>query len=198
MEPTWATRIWNRVGGAFLATAGQGELRIEDVRRRRIGGGPANRPESEAGHGQRNQHHSPRKHRLHNPPGFLSFPLQTARGTLGEIRGIVKVRVWSFRATECGGFLSAYVAVTQSACRLRPPTGWPQVASILNFRRCLFFCDVKRCGRCNRVVSCPAGRVRAEETARSEEDTSELQSRRHVVCRLLLDAKDGVVGPVHA
>src|SRR3712207_6904799 len=39
--------------------------------------------------------------------------------------------------------------------------------------------------------ACAAGAVRFETGARSEEHTSELQSRQYLVCRLLLEKKNG-------
>src|SRR3712207_8043735 len=42
---------------------------------------------------------------------------------------------------------------------------------------------------CGRHASSPAGRSRQPRTNRSEEHTSELQSRQYLVCRLLLEKK---------
>src|SRR2546429_3628653 len=53
-------------------------------------------------------------------------------------------------------------------------TGWPQKATLLPFRK--------------------ASRASSPCAARSEEHTSELQSRLHLVCRLLLEKKNARLG----
>src|SRR5471030_3498347 len=47
----------------------------------------------------------------------------------------------------------------------------------------------RSCGSISTVNSTPFGTRTAGSTARSEEHTSELQSLRHLVCRLLLEKK---------
>src|SRR5687768_18384919 len=46
-----------------------------------------------------------------------------------------------------------------------------------------------RCGHIPRLFWCDSMACRDDATARSEEHTSELQSRLHLVCRLLLEKK---------
>src|SRR2546422_4427792 len=48
----------------------------------------------------------------------------------------------------------------------------------------------RACGSCFRISSCPAWEGARCTTPRSEEHTSELQSRLHLVCRLLLEKKN--------
>src|SRR5690349_23079527 len=48
--------------------------------------------------------------------------------------------------------------------------------------------SVPRCSRCSRLRTA-TGSTRSSSPARSEEHTSELQSRRDLVCRLLLEKK---------
>src|SRR2546422_4173715 len=50
-----------------------------------------------------------------------------------------------------------------------------------------FACRLPALVRCQRRF--PNGRLNAENSERSEEHTSELQSRLHLVCRLLLEKK---------
>src|SRR2546422_8193445 len=67
-----------------------------------------------------------------------------------------------------------------------PPDGWARVhmgTLELDPERCITFQGVS-CGVCARA--CPVGDALER---RSEEHTSELQSRLHLVCRLLLEKK---------
>src|SRR3712207_8842717 len=58
--------------------------------------------------------------------------------------------------------------------------------------------SIPRCGGCMpRASSRPTSRTRARSCPRSEEHTSELQSRQYLVCRLLLEKKIAEVAHPH-
>src|SRR3712207_8213024 len=80
--------------------------------------------------------------------------------------------------------LSLHDALPISGRRRTPgrrPGTCPPRSSGKWFRRCW--------GKGRRRACCSAGGSRPERTGRSEEHTSELQSRQYLVCRLLLEKK---------
>src|SRR2546429_3412952 len=57
------------------------------------------------------------------------------------------------------------------------------------YLRCTSSCDATILDRISRPSTTTAAAVSSQEDSRSEEHTSELQSRLHLVCRLLLEKK---------
>src|SRR5947209_13384500 len=86
-----------------------------------------------------------------------------------------------FRSSGSGGTLDDPARCGGSACRSAQST----VASIQRARPCQSDRPIAASAAASRV-----GRASAQRAARSEEHTSELQSRQYLVCRLLLEKKN--------
>src|SRR5256884_2719222 len=81
--------------------------------------------------------------------------------------------------TLCTSLTPAAATLSPRGCRY-----WPRVSSRCQLRRSSFWPSLDTC--------CPSSVSRSRRSsfgARSEEHTSELQSRLHLVCRLLLEKK---------
>src|SRR5205814_9736358 len=86
--------------------------------------------------------------------------------------------------------LSLHDALPISGARATSPTCSSDGRRRRSSRRGIISCRRSRCSRTNR-----RRRSAATSSSRSEEHTSELQSLRHLVCRLLLEKKKRVTGP---
>src|SRR5207249_8287223 len=92
--------------------------------------------------------------------------------------------------------LLALPAISDLLCLLRPRTGRREPAPGTSLPRLLFLVPahdeellVTACVQSIQALDYPAGTFRTVVIARSEEHTSELQSRFDLVCRLLLEKK---------
>src|SRR5690625_1161781 len=127
---------------------------------------------------------------LEAEPGWVTFgpPRSVERkprmdATLAEATGVARSAILdSVDAAEIGDHIGVVadderVVTHRFAAKVRGYGGWE------------FFATLARAPRSKSVTVCETGMLPGDD-ARSEEHTSELQSRGHLVCRLLLQKKN--------